>query len=256
MGRANGDYSFLSSHIALMGERVWSDGGGVSRGSPVSWGFLGQWKESTGLGVSGGFSFLEHLWFLGLYSRIPCICQVISRKGQSLILKSVDKAFILWWFCRSNPGVLPWSGEGLKFDGWSKRKPGGISLSNFMYEEVMNDPRCRAGLEKRIPGRAHQNPRRCLVLRLKLTGDRELIFLFLSGPKTMILQRWKWGSDFRCEGRLQIGSWSFMLQEEVKEKTIGAFLSPQRSGGRNQPLREFLFPSGFPFLSPQFWDFF
>ena len=27
----------------------------------------------------------------------------------------------------SSPGVLPRSREGLKFDGWSKRKPGGIS---------------------------------------------------------------------------------------------------------------------------------
>lgn len=96
-------------------------------------------------------------------------------------------------------------------------------------------------------------------LSWQVTG--ELIFLFLSGPKTMIPPRWEWGFDFRCEGRLQIGSWTFMLQEEVKEKTIGAFLSPQRStqlrsGGRNQPPREFLFPSGFPFPSPQLWDFF
>lgn len=53
MGWAYGDYSLLSSHIALMGERVWPDGGGVGRGSPTFLEGLGEWKESTGLGVRG-----------------------------------------------------------------------------------------------------------------------------------------------------------------------------------------------------------
>lgn len=47
-----------------------------------------------------------------------------------------------------------------------------------------------AGLEKRILGRVHQNPCTCLILRLDLTGGRGLSFLFLSGPKTLIPQKW------------------------------------------------------------------
>lgn len=37
----------------------------------------------------------------------------------------------------SNPGVLPRSGEGVKFDVLSKREPGGISVFNFRCKEVM-----------------------------------------------------------------------------------------------------------------------
>lgn len=50
MGRVYGDYSLLSSRVALMGE-------GVGRGTPAFQGVLGEWKESTGLDV-GGFLFL------------------------------------------------------------------------------------------------------------------------------------------------------------------------------------------------------